>query len=131
MLRGLRRTALPNNGSQAVVCLACQWRAFTTSYALLADPKTQPAKKPARPTILGGGNVQEPTGPLANAPRSYGKRTEEFTPTALSRPIGMPAPPEAGENTGVDKRSLRQRRDDFVDYDKHLERRQELYDSPL
>ncbi|GAW22943.1 hypothetical protein ANO14919_124900 [Xylariales sp. No.14919] len=65
--------------------------------------------------------------PLADAPRSYGKRVEEFTPTPLSRPIGLPYPPEIGQNTGIDHRTLKQRRDDFVDYDKHLERRQILY----
>lgn len=65
--------------------------------------------------------------PLTDAPRSYGKRLEEFTPTPLSRPIGLPYPPEAGQNTGIDFRTLKQRRDDFVDYDKHLQRREHLY----
>lgn len=61
------------------------------------------------------------------APRSYGQRIDgEFTPKPLPRPIGMQEPPQVGDNSGVDGRTLRQRRDDFVDYDKHLARRSEL-----
>lgn len=67
------------------------------------------------------------SGPAIEAPRSYGKRFEgKFTPQPLPRPIGMPLPPRAGENTGIDSRTREQRKKDFSDYDKHLERRKEL-----
>jgi ATPase complex subunit ATP10 len=95
----------------SAACLLCQWRTFSTSFRRLAE-------KPASTT--------PPPGPLDEAPRSYGKAVSEFTPKPLSRPIGLPNPPRPGENTGIDKRTLKQRRDDFVDYDKHLKRRKEL-----
>ncbi|MCJ1461504.1 Mitochondrial ATPase complex subunit atp10 [Pseudocyphellaria aurata] len=44
----------------------------------------------------------------------------------LGRPLGQPAPPQAGENSGIDSRSWRQRRDDFLDRDKYLERQKLL-----
>ncbi len=103
--------------------MLCTLRALSTSPARLTGARSPVPGPPAS-------DAEQSSAPLASAPRSYGKRTEDFTPTPLSRPIGMPDPPRPGENTGVDRRSLRQRRDDFVDYDKHLVRREELYAGP-
>ncbi|KAK4192691.1 ATP10 protein-domain-containing protein [Podospora australis] len=126
----LSRTGL-RTGRRTAACLLCQWRTFGTSYVRLADkpPSPAPAKsttKPAPVPTAGGPPTPAPDSPLANAPRSYGKKVREFTPTPLSRPIGMNHPPKAGENWGVDTRSIKQRRDDFVDYNKHLARREQL-----
>jgi ATPase complex subunit ATP10 len=114
-------------------CILCQWRTFSTSFRPLAQ-KSAPKKaapKPPTPTTTSPGKdapAAPPSIPIpaVDAPKSYGKAHEKFEPKPLPRPIGLPYPPRAGENTGIDKRTLRQRRDDFVDYDKHLVRRKEL-----
>lgn len=49
--------------------------------------------------------------------------SSDRTPRPLTHPLGVAWPPQAGENTGRDDRSMRQRRDDFVNYDKHIEKR--------
>lgn len=48
-------------------------------------------------------------------------------PGPLSRPVGVPHPPQRGENSGIDTRSWRERKSDSLDYEKHLVRRKELY----
>ncbi|KAI1367367.1 ATP10 protein-domain-containing protein [Xylaria arbuscula] len=114
----------------ALLCRFCQSRGFSTTYRRLAGPTPESPDKPAVDAAAQKATTSLPPkfiapSPLADAPRSYGKRVEGFTPTPLSRPIGLPYPPEAGQNTGIDSRTLKQRRDDFVNYDKHLERRQQ------
>ncbi|TGJ86938.1 hypothetical protein E0Z10_g1820 [Xylaria hypoxylon] len=113
-----------------LLCRLCQSRAFSTSYRRLAGQASKSTPKPAANAATSKAVSPTPKvvppSPLADAPRSYGKRVEEFTPIPLSRPIGLPYPPQAGQNTGIDFRTLKERRDDFVNYDKHLERRQSL-----
>lgn len=127
--------ALLGPSKRPLPCLLCQFHrtiSTTPSYSL-PDPKPSttktgkpdtPAPAPAPTASVRAEHV--PAGAAINAPRSYGKRLEDFTPEPLPRPIGMPHPPMPGENTGIDLRSIKERRDDFVNYDKHLIRRQEL-----
>lgn len=122
--------------TRTAACLLCQWRSFSISYRRLADkpPASNPEPAPSStatpktppPAPAGNGDAGVAEGPLAHAPRAYGKKLKEFTPTPLARPIGMNYPPSAGENTGVDKRSLKERHADFTNYEKHLKRREYL-----
>lgn len=124
-----RRPLWPANiRLDGAACMLCQWRSFSTSYRRLAQKETPaPAPAPANPP-----QPAEPLpSPLQDAPRAYGKALEEFTPKPLSRPIGLPKPPKAGENTGIDNRTWKERRDDFVNYEKHLARRKDLWASYL
>ncbi|KAI5926847.1 ATP10 protein-domain-containing protein [Camillea tinctor] len=67
-----------------------------------------------------------PTSPLKNAPRSWGQRVTEFTPVPLTRPIGLTYQPKEGQNTGIDLRTFKQRRDDLMSREKHIKRREEM-----
>ncbi|KAI9816406.1 MAG: Mitochondrial ATPase complex subunit atp10 [Thelocarpon impressellum] len=73
---------------------------------------------------------KESSSPASAPPREAGldssKNDDEHVPRPLSRPIGLPHPPKSGENTGIDPRTWQQRRDDFLNWDKHLERRKQL-----
>ena len=58
--------------------------------------------------------------------QASGPKKDSVTPPPLTRPVGLAHPPRPGENTGEDTRSWRQRREDFIDRDKHSERRKHL-----
>ncbi|KAL0938817.1 ATP10 protein [Colletotrichum truncatum] len=98
----------------------------------LSTTRPRLAEKPQVPEPAPGAAAPaEPAKPdlpasAIHAPRAYGKKIKDFTPEPLPRPIGMTHPPHPEDNSGIDRRSLKERRDDFVDYDKHLVRRKEL-----
>ena len=53
-------------------------------------------------------------------------RKKDSKPAQLIRPLDMEDPPQKGENSGIDTRTVQQRRDDFVNWDKHLQKRKQL-----
>ncbi|KAM0723007.1 hypothetical protein Q7P37_001205 [Cladosporium fusiforme] len=98
---------------------------FQTSrraYASLPEKKPNNSTPPPPPVK----NSKPPTDQPGYKLRQKSDDSEEFHPEPLTRPIGMPNPPQPGENMGIDARSLRQRRNDFVDYDKHLAKRSKM-----
>jgi ATPase complex subunit ATP10 len=66
---------------------------------------------------------QTPTHPKSPVPRS-GFKPNELQP--LGRPIGQRIPPHPNDNDVVERRSWGQRKKDLTDWDKHLQRREEL-----
>lgn len=55
------------------------------------------------------------------------KPGDDFVPPVLQHALGLPERPQPGQNSGIDTRTWRQRRDDFHNYEKHLQRRKQLY----
>lgn len=124
------RSLLDSNlALQSGRCLRCQYRRTQPKYfARLASNKSSiplvDHKSAGQPQ---NSKKQSQPGPSKQNGR---KNEEEFTPEPLSRPLGLQFPPRPGQNTGIETRTLRERRDDFVNYEKHIERRRELFGFP-
>ncbi|PLB43900.1 putative F1F0 ATP synthase assembly protein Atp10 [Aspergillus steynii IBT 23096] len=131
-LSSLPEAAVLRGGSSR--CLSCQFQLRNAVAAARSRPSLRyyassngkdagksPTTKPPVPEKV---QFQQHAPPSSDSAPEPGD--EDFTPPTLDRPIGTVIPPQEGQNSGVDSRSIRQRRDDFVNYDRHLERRKEL-----
>jgi mitochondrial ATPase complex subunit ATP10 len=60
---------------------------------------------------------------ISKIPIPKGERGENFTPSILSVPLGLPYPAEPGQNSPYDERTFSEKREDYANYTKALERR--------
>jgi ATPase complex subunit ATP10 len=94
------------------LCYSCATRQFRSS-ALLNQAQAPTPQEPKRT-------------PLSPIQPDLPKDPSKFELKPLGRPIGAPYPPKPGDNDPKDHRTIAQRKADFTNYDKHLERRKEL-----
>jgi ATPase complex subunit ATP10 len=64
---------------------------------------------------------------ISRIPIPAGTPGEKFVPQPLARPLGLPYPPQPGQNSPVDRRTLAEKKAEFGSYDKALERRRVLF----
>jgi len=60
---------------------------------------------------------------ISKIPIPKGERGEKFTPSVLARPLGLSHPPLPGQNSPLDTRTWQEKKQDFTDSVKAMERR--------
>jgi ATPase complex subunit ATP10 len=80
----------------------------------------------SRRPLIGLRYASNKSAAASEQPPSKNTEPEIVAPLLLDRPLGLSYPPLPAQNPGIDTRSLRERRDDYVDREKHLARRKEL-----
>lgn len=101
----------------------------------LARPGSSKSKQPVDPVLgsrhpskipLAVGIDRNPNNKSAfsQIPIPKGVKGEKFVPSVLQRPLGLQTPPRVGQNSPKDSRTWVERKNDFSDYEKAVERRQ-------
>ena len=110
----LRQVALDTSSQ----CIRCQLRTLHSTRILTSKIRTLE-------NIASGIGVDPKPAPSAQHYKpQIEHHTPGFKPAPLGRPIGWPAAPQPTDN--LDTRTLEQKRADFRNWDKHLERRRQL-----
>lgn len=120
--RCLRRTGIS----------ACQLRHYA-----LARPGSSKSKQPLDPVLgqrkpsevplaVGIDRNPENKSAISRIPIPKGVKGEKFVPSVIERPLGLQTPPQNGQNSPKDTRTWTERKKDFADYERAVERRQIL-----
>jgi len=87
------------------------------------DPSRPGTPRSKIPLHVGLDRNPESVSAISRIPIPKGHSGEKFTPSVLARPLGLLFPPRPGQNSPIDRRTLKERSDEFTDYGKALERR--------
>lgn len=88
-------------------------------------PKPTPQELAAQniPLHVGLDRNPDSVSAISRIPIPKGERGEVFTPSVLAYPLGLKQPPVPGQNVPYETRSFGERRKEFSNYEKALERR--------
>ena len=111
-------------------------KTYTSSSTPTASTPSSPAGKITSATTTLSAPKKESISTPPKSPKTAkfslpDKRGDDFVPPVLQHALGLPERPQPGQNSGNETRTWRQRRDDFHNYEKHLQRRKQLYVSQL
>lgn len=109
----------------------CQQRHYALARPGSSKPKPPPIdpllgkKDPSKiPLAVGIDRNPESKSAFSRIPIPKGVKGEKFIPSVLEKPLGLQTPPQVGQNTPKDTRTWIERKNDFSDYGRAVERRQ-------
>lgn len=89
-----------------------------------ADPLLKNRKPSDVPLAVGIDRNPKNLSAISQIPIPKGVKDENFVPSVLAIPLGLRSPPRPGENSPEDKRSWRERQQEFANPERAMERRQ-------
>ena len=95
-----------------------------SSKSTTKDPLLGPRRPSEIPLAVGIDRNPGNKSAISKIPIPKGVKDEKFVPSVLARPLGLRSPPTPGQNSPVDKRTWQEKKQDFANYDRALERRQ-------